>query len=50
MTYTVQPTGQPDPDPNIRIKGDVTGAVIWVGAVLLVLGVALLFRRRPKGK
>jgi hypothetical protein len=46
MTYMVQPTRQPSPGPDIRVTGDASGAFIWVGVVLLVFAVALLFRPR----
>lgn len=47
MTYTVvQPTSQPSPGPDIRIKGGASDAVIWVGVVLLALAAAWLLRPR----
>jgi len=50
MTYTVQPSQQPTPSTTIRINGDASHAVIWVGVVLLALAATLVVRRRPKGK
>jgi len=50
MTYTVQPSQQPSPGPGVRLKGDASHAVIWVGVVLVALAATLVVRRRPKGK
>jgi hypothetical protein len=51
MTYVAQsPRPTPSHEPDVQLRGDATGAFVWIGVVLLVLAVALVLRRTPPSR
>lgn len=46
MTSTVQPSPTARWQPNIPGKGDPSAGFVWVGVILLVIAITLIFRPR----